>query len=122
MFKVCTRRGRETDGQYISIRISGSPFDMVRNYSLSCSPMASMYRITVKKEEDGKVSSYLHDDVKKGQVLEIGVPCGEFVAENDARPLVLIGAGIGITPLLSMLKDAVDRSHQVRLHLLVNIF
>lgn len=102
-------------GQYISIRIPGSPFTMVRNYSLSSSPMASLYRITVKREKDGEVSSYLHDSAKKGQVLEIGVPCGEFIPENDHRPIVLIGAGIGITPLLSMLKDAADRSLQATL-------
>ena len=110
-------------GQYISIRIpgifdtwtSGSLYSMVRNYSLSSSPNSSMYRITVKKENDGQVSSYLHDKVTEGDVLEIGVPCGEFVAKNANCPVVLIGAGTGITPLLSMLRDAAERSLQVSL-------
>ena len=101
-------------GQYISIRVPGSPYSMLRNYSLSSSPSSSMYRITVKKEKEGQVSSYLHDEAKEGDVLEIGVPCGEFVAEDAIGPLVLIGAGIGITPLLSMLRDAAERSLQVQ--------
>ena len=60
-------------GQFISMRIPGSPYTMVRNYSLSSSPTATMYRITVKKEKNGQVSSYLHDEVKKGDIIEIGV-------------------------------------------------
>eukprot|EP00092_Neocalanus_flemingeri_P016308 GFUD01017653.1.p1 GENE.GFUD01017653.1~~GFUD01017653.1.p1 ORF type:complete len:405 (+),score=125.37 GFUD01017653.1:113-1327(+) len=102
-------------GQYISIRIPGSPYSMVRNYSLSSSPTSSMYRITVKKENNGQVSSYLHDKAKEGDVLEIGVPSGEFVTDNGNSPIVLIGAGTGITPLVSMLKDAAERSLQATL-------
>jgi len=102
-------------GQFISMRIPGSPYTMVRNYSLSSSPKANMYRITVKKEENGQISSYLHDEVKKGDILEIGVPSGDFVSKDASRPVVLIGAGIGITPLLSMLKDAAEKSVQATL-------
>ena len=91
-------------GQFISIRIPGYKYFMVRNYSLSSSS-STMYRITVKKEKDGQVSSYLHNEAKEGDVLEIGVPCGDFVADDDTEyNLVFIGAGIGITPLLSMLR------------------
>eukprot|EP00092_Neocalanus_flemingeri_P013233 GFUD01014263.1.p1 GENE.GFUD01014263.1~~GFUD01014263.1.p1 ORF type:complete len:399 (+),score=125.78 GFUD01014263.1:45-1241(+) len=100
-------------GQYISIRIPGSPYFLLRNYSLSSSSTSCMYRITVKK--DGKVSSYLHDEAKEGDLLEISVPCGDFVADNAKYPIVLIGAGTGITPLVSMIRDAAERSFKATL-------
>lgn len=102
-------------GQYISIRIPSFPYSMVRNYSLSSSTTSSMYRITVKMEKGGEVSSYLHNNTKEGDCFEIGVPCGDFVAENEEFPIVLIGAGIGITPLLSMLAQAAKRGLQALL-------
>lgn len=99
-------------GQYISLRVPGSPYTMVRNYSLS-SFVTTTYRITVKKEKDGQVSSYLHDELQEGAVLEVGVPCGDFVLRPDTRPIVLIGAGVGITPLVSILQQATAVSMQV---------
>jgi len=94
-------------GQYLSIRlpnIPGSEHTQVRNYSLSDEPSDNTYRITVKKEVDGVASSYLHDNVQVGDVLEIGVPCGDFVLAEGAESMVYLGAGVGITPLLSMMK------------------
>ena len=103
-------------GQYITVRIDHpttptSP----RNYSLSDRPGLDHYRISVKREASpaagaaaGLISNYLHDDIKEGDEIEIGPPCGEFVldpAEVGARPIVLLAGGIGVTPLLSMLKS-----------------
>lgn len=105
-------------GQYITVRIDHpttptSP----RNYSLSDRPGLDYYRISVKREPrltpegpDGLISSYLHDAVEEGSKLEIGPPCGEFTLDpavaND-RPAVFLAGGIGITPLLSMVKGLV---------------
>jgi len=103
-------------GQYISIRLSSSPYSMVRNYSLSSSPTQDMYRITVKKEEEGQVSSYLHEKANEGDIFEIGVPCGDFTCvSGGGRSLVLVGAGTGITPLLGMLHYAAQQNIQALL-------
>ena len=106
-------------GQYITVRL---PFrdgsTTMRNYSLSDKPGQQWFRISVKKESgpkadlpDGYASNYLHDKVQAGTTLEIGAPCGEFfldVTEKHKRPLVLLAAGVGITPMISMLLSALD--------------
>ena len=106
-------------GQYITVRMptpDGST--TMRNYSLSDVPGQDYFRISVKREKGpeadtpkGYVSNKLHDDIEEGDVIEIGPPCGEFflnVNEHHERPLVLLAAGIGITPLLSILKAAIQ--------------
>ncbi|MEO9274683.1 pyridoxamine 5'-phosphate oxidase family protein [Marinomonas sp. 5E14-1] len=74
-----------------------------RTYSLSNSPMDDHYRISVKREEKGIGSSYLHDTIKVGDIIEARKPSGDFTLKYPARPIMLISAGIGITPLMSML-------------------
>jgi nitric oxide dioxygenase len=99
-------------GQYVTVQIDHpttptSP----RNYSLSDRPGRDYYRISVKREPslapdapEGLISNYLHDEVRGGDALNIGPPCGEFTLEATAEegPVVLLSGGIGITPLLSM--------------------
>ena len=77
---------------------------VMRTYSLSMAPNESMYRISVKKLENGLISSYLHDNLEVGDVIEAMEPAGIFTVKEESknRPLILISAGIGITPLLSM--------------------
>ena len=107
---------RYSSGQYISIRLDlpsiEENYSHVRNYSLSDEPGKDCYRITVKKEEDGAVSSHLHNNVKVGDVLEVGVPCGEFVLQPGSN-CVFLGAGVGITPLLSMMKASARNGNKV---------
>ena len=108
-------------GQYISLRIptpDGST--TMRNYSLSDKPGKKYFRISVKRETgcgkktpDGYVSNKLHKEYKIGDVLEVGPPCGDFylnVNDNQERPLVLLAAGVGITPILSMLLSALEKN------------
>lgn len=109
-------------GQYVTVRIDHpSQPTSPRNYSLSDRPGAGHFRISVKREPcpieggpDGLISNYLHDHVQVGQVIELGPPCGEFTldpARLDDRPVALLSGGIGITPLMSMLKSlAHDRA------------
>lgn len=77
---------------------------VMRTYSLSMAPNESMYRISVKKLENGLISSYLHDNLEVGDVIEAMEPAGIFTVKEESknRPLILISAGIGITTLLSM--------------------
>ncbi|WDI03406.1 NO-inducible flavohemoprotein [Paenibacillus urinalis] len=100
-------------GQYISVKVEipGDSYTQIRQYSLSDAPGLPHYRISVKKESAradspaGRVSSYLHDQIHAGDTLWLSAPAGDFKLEiQDDRPLVLIGGGIGITPLISMLQ------------------
>ncbi|MFJ9821910.1 MOSC domain-containing protein [Streptomyces sp. NPDC101151] len=93
-------------GQYLSIRLAiGDTAPTVRSYSLSSSPTAGTYRISVKHEAHGKVSSYIHDTLHPGDHVDIASPRGTFVLEEGTCPVVLISAGIGATPVLAMLHD-----------------
>jgi ferredoxin-NADP reductase len=74
----------------------------VRTYSLSDDPDGG-YRISVKRESHGVVSSYLHDHLRRGDRLEVAAPRGGFVLDDGADPVLLISAGIGLTPVLAML-------------------
>jgi ferredoxin-NADP reductase/MOSC domain-containing protein YiiM len=93
-------------GQYLTLRITdaGHPAP-VRSYSLSSAPAASTYRISVKREPHGVVSSYLNDKIRPGDILDAAAPRGEFVLDAGTGPVLLISAGIGATPVLSMLHE-----------------
>ncbi len=102
-------------GQYISIKleIDGEEYTHIRQYSLSDAPGKDHYRISVKREAstatpDGMVSNYLHDRVNEGDILKVSAPAGDFVLNTDKNtPLVLLSGGVGLTPMLSMLKTVV---------------
>lgn len=84
-------------GQYIGLRLLLDGGEQRRNYSLSALGNGREYRISVKREVGGKVSSYLHDQLQVGDSLELFAPAGNFVLRESAKPLVLISAGVGIT-------------------------
>jgi ferredoxin-NADP reductase len=108
-------------GQYLTFRldIPGRPKPVVRCYSLSDSPRPDYYRVTIKKvpaPQDkadcppGLVSSFFHDHVKEGDLLDVQAPRGQFVLDlTRATPVVLIGGGIGLTPMLCMLNAICSR-------------
>ena len=91
-------------GQYLTLRVrgAGEPAPL-RSYSLSGDPAAGSYRISVKSEEHGRVSRWLHAHIQPGAVLEAAAPRGDFYLIDAGNPVVLISAGIGITPVLAML-------------------
>ncbi|MCL2394455.1 MAG: MOSC and FAD-binding oxidoreductase domain-containing protein [Acidimicrobiaceae bacterium] len=96
-------------GQYLTLRIGGvgDPAP-VRSYSLSSAPDATRYRISVKRESNGVASGYLTTQLRPGQTLEVAAPRGNFVLDDDGTsPILLISAGIGVTPVLSMLHSLV---------------
>lgn len=106
-------------GQYITVRATTSDGSTtMRNYSLSDKPGQDWFRISVKREVPpvadtpaGYVSNLLHDRIEVGDTVEIGPPCGEFfldLSEKHERPLVLLAAGVGITPIMSILLSALD--------------
>ena len=98
-------------GQYLALRClpdKNSP-PVVRSYSISGASDAGSYRISVKRGT-GPGSQHLVDTTQVGDKIEISAPRGEFVLRADARPVVLLSAGIGITPVLSMLHALASRS------------
>lgn len=104
-------------GQYITVRVrTPDGLTTMRNYSLSDIPHGKWFRISVKRESgptaespEGYVSTLLHKDVNIDAVLEVGPPSGEFFLNfhgDQSRPLALIAAGVGITPIYPMLLTA----------------
>ncbi|WP_341520121.1 pyridoxamine 5'-phosphate oxidase family protein [Pseudomonas sp. G.S.17] len=94
-------------GQHIPVRLQPNGSDvLIRTYSVSSAPSDNHLRISVKVQ--GPASRYLHEQLHVGDVLEIRHPLGSFTLKTDSeRPVVLIGAGVGITPLLSMARELV---------------
>jgi ferredoxin-NADP reductase/MOSC domain-containing protein YiiM len=90
-------------GQYLTVKISGAgdPPPM-RSYSLSGDPAAGYYRISVKREDHGQVSRWLHSHAKAGLLIESAAPRGDFYLVDDSGPVVLVSAGIGATPVMAM--------------------
>ena len=94
-------------GQHIPVRLQPNGSEvLIRTYSVSSAPSDNQLRISVKAQ--GPASRYLHEQLNVGDVLEIRHPLGSFTLKSDSeRPVVLIAAGVGITPLLSMARELV---------------
>jgi ferredoxin-NADP reductase len=110
-----TRLPAAKAGQYLTLRLRGAGKPApVRSYSLSSAPGASGYRISVKHEPHGVVSTYL-TRLRAGAILDAAAPRGDFVLDAETGPVLLISAGIGLTPVLSMLHQlaAVHSERQV---------
>jgi len=75
----------------------------LRSYSLSGDPDAGTYRISVKREEHGQVSRWLHTHIRAGSTIDAAAPRGDFFLTDDGSPVVLLSAGVGATPVLAML-------------------
>ena len=96
-------------GQYLTLRITGAGEPApVRSYSLSSAPDAGTYRISVKLEPHGIASSYLNHHLESGVVVDVAAPRGDFVLDDGTGPVLLISAGIGVTPVLSMLHQLAE--------------
>jgi ferredoxin-NADP reductase len=97
-------------GQYLTLRLAdaGQPAP-VRSYSLSSTPDKGTYRISVKQEPHGIGSGYLNRDLKPGAVLDVAAPRGDFVLDRGTGPVLLVSAGIGVTPVLAMLHHLAEQ-------------
>jgi ferredoxin-NADP reductase/MOSC domain-containing protein YiiM len=91
-------------GQYLTLRVpAGDGVTPVRTYSLSGGNDGPGYRISVKREDHGLVSQALHTRLHPGDRVEVAAPRGDFVLDEGANPVLLVSAGIGVTPVLAML-------------------
>lgn len=102
-------------GQHIAVRIPVNPgsVPLTRMYSLCGPPLATSYRIAVKREPEGQGSVYMHEQLHEGDILEISAPRGTFTLSASKVPLVLLSAGVGITPMLGILQ-AIGGSYATR--------
>ncbi|HYW71580.1 MAG TPA: MOSC and FAD-binding oxidoreductase domain-containing protein [Pyrinomonadaceae bacterium] len=92
-------------GQFVVLRLRPNPDapPPLRSYSLSDAPSADHYRVSIKQELNGVASTYVHKYVRVGDVLDVSAPRGSFTLQSGDRPIVLLSAGVGATPVLSML-------------------
>jgi ferredoxin-NADP reductase/MOSC domain-containing protein YiiM/ferredoxin len=92
-------------GQFVVLRLPVDPGkpSILRSYSLSDLPLADHFRITVKGESNGVGSSFLCNRVREGDAFDVSAPRGSFTLHPGANPVVLLSAGVGATPVMSML-------------------
>ena len=92
-------------GQFLVLKLRPKPDarPILRNYSLSGRPGAENYRVSVKQEMNGAASTFLHNHVGIGDILEVSAPRGSFTLRPGDGTVVLLSAGIGATPVLAML-------------------
>jgi ferredoxin-NADP reductase/MOSC domain-containing protein YiiM len=104
-------------GQSVAVRLSREDTHetLIRNYSLSNWAGAGNYRISVKREMHGAASTYIHSRVRVGDVLQVAAPRGAFFLTDAETPVILMSAGVGVTPVLSMLHTlaATESTRQV---------
>jgi ferredoxin-NADP reductase/MOSC domain-containing protein YiiM len=102
-------------GQFVTLRLptEAGQAPLLRSYSLSGPPSESRYRISVKQEPGGAAAAYLREQTRPGDTLGVAAPRGAFRLRPGPGPVVLLSAGIGVTPVLAMLhalaEDATTR-------------
>ncbi|MFN3200394.1 MAG: pyridoxamine 5'-phosphate oxidase family protein [Bradymonadia bacterium] len=101
-------------GQHITLEVPvGADGPILRNYTVSSAPADGLYRISVKRE--GVASSWLHDRVQPGQTLRLKGPAGGMTLDASVkRPVVLLSAGVGVTPMMSMLRHVISEGQRTR--------
>ena len=102
-------------GQHLPIRLAipGEAKPVIRTYTLSTAPSDGAYRISVRRQ--GLASAFLHDQIGVGDIIEARAPAGDFTIDAaERRPAVLIGAGVGVTPMLAMLRHVVYEGLRTR--------
>jgi ring-1,2-phenylacetyl-CoA epoxidase subunit PaaE len=107
-------------GQYITIKLNLDGNEVRRSYSMSSSPLEDKLQITVKRTDDGYVSAFLTEQVKVGDQLEVSAPEGKFYAAlhpEQNRTYYMVGAGSGITPLMSLIKTTLEVEPLSKIHL-----
>lgn len=102
-------------GQFLTLQIPVNGDKLLRTYTVSSAPADSLYRISVKREASGAASRYLHEQITVGDTLQAKAPTGNFTFDAaQTRPAVLLSAGVGITPMVSMLRHAVHEGIRTR--------
>ncbi|MGO8171549.1 MOSC domain-containing protein [Rhizobium ruizarguesonis] len=102
--------GESLPGQFIVLELKpDSSSKLLRSYSLSSVPKGTRYRVSIKREFKGRASRYVHDELRVGDPVRVSAPRGSFTLSEGDNPIVLVSAGIGITPMLAMLEALAAR-------------
>lgn len=106
-------------GQFLTLTATPGEKQVKRSYTIASSPTQRDYvELTVKREEKGLVSRYLHDQVSEGDSIEIAAPSGKFTfTGEEGSSIVLIAGGVGVTPMMSVLRYLTDRGWPGEIHL-----
>lgn len=99
-------------GQYMTLTLNIDGQTVKRSYTIASSPAQRDHvELTIKRNPEGLVSRYMHDQLNAGDKIRIGAPGGKFFFDDlQAKAVVLIAGGVGITPLMSILRNLADRS------------
>ncbi|MFO0601537.1 MAG: 2Fe-2S iron-sulfur cluster-binding protein [Polyangiales bacterium] len=108
-----------TPGQYLNVALPIGGGRVRRSYTIASSPTRADYcEITVKRVRDGHASHHLHDAVREGDLLQVSAPAGRFVFTGEgATQVVLLAGGVGITPLMAIVRALTDRCWAGQIHL-----
>jgi ferredoxin-NADP reductase len=108
-------------GQFLTLHISPHGIPTKRSYTIASTPTwRDRIEITVKREDHGLVSRWLHDELRLGDEVEIEAPNGTFVfSGNEAESIVLIGGGVGITPMMSVVRYLTDTGWSGKIYLIL---
>ncbi len=105
-------------GQYINLALTIDGKRVNRSYTIASSPTRSAY-VEISVKRDGLASKYLHANVKEGDTLKVSAPAGKFYFHgNEADRVILIAGGVGITPMMSVIRCMTDRGWQGQLYLI----
>lgn len=96
-----------TPGQFLTFRVPHDSGELIRSYSLSSAPCSDpAMTVCVKRVAGGRGSNWFHDHLSVGESIDATRPSGSFVSRNGGGPLLLIAGGSGITPCISLVKQA----------------
>src|SRR4051812_22221853 len=110
-------------GQHVDVRLTAEDgYQVQRSYSIASAPEDSSLVLTVERLEDGEVSPYLAGELRAGDKLELRGPIGGYFAWDASLggPLLLVGGGSGIVPLMAMLRHRVASGSDAELRLLAS--
>jgi ferredoxin-NADP reductase len=108
-------------GQHVDVRLTAEDgYQAQRSYSIASPPGASRVELTVERLDDGEVSSYLTDELRAGDQIELRGPIGGYFVWEPAQggPLLLVGGGSGVVPLMAMIRARADAGSNVDTRLL----
>ena len=110
-------------GQYINLKLAIDGKRVNRSYTIASSPTRNAYvEISVKKAQNGYGSKHLHETWHEGQLISVSAPAGKsFFAGHEAQKVVLIAGGIGITPMMSVVRSLTDRGWTGQMYLAFSV-
>lgn len=103
-------------GQYLTFKFDLDGKELRRSYSLCSAQSDNIWRVAIKKVEDGRFSNYIHNNLKEGDTLSVMSPRGNFTPKYDAENnhLLAFAAGSGITPILSIIKNTLEKKENAK--------